>query len=72
MSARTISCDDCERTGHRFRHEPCRDDPYYMHETNEPCAACAGEGFIEVQVRSIDLDDLDCASAALSSEEQTS
>lgn len=55
---RTIDCHDCYASGHRWRHAPTRDDPYYEHETNEPCSACGGVGFVEQAVEPVTLEDL--------------
>jgi DnaJ-class molecular chaperone len=58
MNTRIIACDACEGTGNRFVHRPVFDDPYYMHQTGDPCPACDGNGFIEVAAEPIEMEDL--------------
>ena len=45
--ARILPCSACLGTGRHWQHIPSFYDPYYEHETREPCPECDGTGKIE-------------------------
>lgn len=56
---RAMPCECCyESSGRIYRYDPCPDDPYYMHDTGEPCPYCDGTGLELIEVAPIELSDL--------------
>ena len=55
---RRAPCEACHGTGRRWRHVPSFLDPYYEHETREPCPECAGTGTTEHEAEPVDEDDV--------------
>jgi hypothetical protein len=56
---RTIRCEMCEGDGYEMVHRPDFYDPCYMHKTRNPCPACDGDGYIEIEDESVEMEDFD-------------